>query len=136
MPKSNEFTIRMEDKPGELAKCCQALAQRGINIVAFESFAQNEQSVLHLVVDNPTTAKTVLDSLHVPYREAEVALVKLPNRPGELARAASKLGENHININYAYCGVEPGSNAELVIFGVADAQRAALLLEEVSAKAA
>jgi hypothetical protein len=136
MPKSTEFTLLLEDKPGALAKCCEALAQREINIVAFESFTQNDDGVVHLVVDNPTAARRVLDSLRVAYREAEVAVAKLPNRPGELARAASRLGENHININYAYCGLEPGTNAELVIFGVADANKATMLLEELSAKAA
>jgi hypothetical protein len=32
-------------------------------------------------------------------------------RPGELARAALRLGDANININYGYAGIDPGTNA-------------------------
>src|SRR5438128_12192265 len=106
MPTSQEFAIRMEDRPGTLGKVCRALAERGVNILAFQSFSTGKESIVRFVVDNPTTAKSVLDAQRLTYTEVEVAQVKLPNRPGELARAASRLGHANININYAYCGVE------------------------------
>jgi hypothetical protein len=53
---------------------------------------------------NTTTAKTVLDTERLTYVEAEIVQAKLPHRPGEIARVASRLGEANININYAYCG--------------------------------
>jgi len=65
-----------------------------------------------------------------------VVQVKLPHTPGELARAASKLGDANININYAYCGVEPSTNSPLVIFGVTEVGRAASILDQSVAAAA
>ncbi len=135
MPTTKEFTIRMEDRPGTLGKACRALADRGVNILAFQSFPSEGQSLVRFVVDNPTTTKTVLDTQRLSYTEAEVASIKLSHRPGELARAASRLGEANININYAYCGVEPGTNAPLLIFGVAEAARAATILDQAAAGA-
>jgi len=61
---------------------------------------------------------------------------KLTRGPGELARAASKLGDANINIHYAYCGVEPATNAPLVIFGVTEVGRAATILDQTAAAAA
>jgi hypothetical protein len=61
---------------------------------------------------------------------------KLLHGPGELARAASKLGNAHINIHYAYCGVEPATNAPLVIFGVSEVGRAATILDQTADAAA
>jgi len=90
---------------------------------------------VRIVVDNPTAAKTVLEQQHLTCTETEVAQVKLPHRPGELARAAARLGEAHLNINYAYCGVEPGSNTPLLFFGVAEATKAASILDQVAAAA-
>ena len=87
-------------------------------------------------MDNPTIAKSVLDGQKLPYTETEVAQVKFLHRPGELARAASQLGEADINIDYAYCGIDPGTSAPLLIFGVANAARAAKILEKASAAAA
>ena len=136
MPTTKEFSVRMEDQPGTLGTICRTLADRGVNILAFQSIPLEGKSLVRLVVDNPTAAKSVLDTQKLTYTEAQVAQVKLPHRPGELARAASKLGEASVNINYGYCGIEPGTNAPLLIFGVADAGRAAKILDEAAAAAA
>ena len=136
MPTSKEFAIRIEDRPGTLGKVCRALADRGVNILAFQSFPAGKESLVRFVVDNPTTAKSVLDAQRLGYTVAEVAQAKLPHRPGELARAASRLGDANININYAYCGVEAGTNVPLVFFGVAEVGRAVTILDQVAAAAA
>ena len=135
MPTTKEFSVRMKDEPGTLGKICRGLADRGVNILAFQSCQSEKEGLVHLVVDKPAEAKSVLDNQKAKYTEAEVAQVKLPHRPGELARAASKLGEAGININYGYCGVEPQTKEPLLFFGVIDAGRAAKVLEE-AAKAA
>jgi len=136
MPTTKEFAVLMEDRPGTLGKICRALADRSVNILGFQSFPIGGKSVTRFVVDNPAAAKTVLDAERLTYTEEEVARVKLPHRPGELARAASRLGEDNININYTYCGLEAGTNAALVIFGVAEAARAATILDQVAAASA
>ncbi len=137
MPTTKEFTIQMEDRPGTLGKLCRALADRGVNIVAFQSCpGEKGKSTVRLVPDNPTTTKTVLESEHTPHTETQVAQTKLPHRPGALANAAAKLGEAKININYAYAGIEPGTNAPVVIFGVAEVGQATKVLDEVAAAAA
>jgi len=65
-----------------------------------------------------------------------VARVALPHRVGELARAAERLGDAKININFAYSGMEPGKNEPILFFGVADASRAATILDQAAAAAA
>ncbi len=138
MSTTREFSLSMQDQPGTLGKICQALADRGVNILAFQSMPCpcEGKSLVRFVVDNPTTAKSVLDSQKLPYKETEVVQAKFPHRPGELARAASQLGEANINIEHAYCGIDPGTNAPLLIFGVAEAGRAAKILDKVAAAAA
>ena len=54
-----------------------------------------------LVGDNPTTAKPLPANQKLKHMETQVTQVKLPNRSGELARAASELGEADVKINYA-----------------------------------
>jgi len=68
-----------------------------------------------------------------PIREG-VAVVRLAHRPGELGRATSRLGEKHINIDYSYCGLEPGSTRALAVFGVDNLTAAATLLDELAAE--
>ncbi len=108
MPTAKEFAIRMEDRPGTLGKVLRVLADRGVNILAFQSFPTEGKALTRIVV----------------------------HRPGELARAASRLGEADININHGYCGVEPGTNVPLLIFGVAEVGRAVTILEQAASAAA
>ena len=132
MPKVKEYTVTIEDKPGALGKCFLALAQRGVNILAFQSFVEEGESLARLLVDDPAGAKAVLGGLHMIFEETEVAVVRLAHRPGELGRAASRLGEKQINIDYSYCGVEPGSTLGLIVFGVDNLTKAASLLDELA----
>ena len=136
MPTNTEFTLHLEDRPGTLAQVCRALGDRKVNVLALQATPEGGKSQVRFVVDNPTTAKTVLDGEHVSYTETQVAQVKLANRPGQLAAAAARLGEAKININYVYSGLEPGTSTPILIFGVADAGRAANMLEETAAGAA
>src|SRR6266704_288100 len=134
MPVAKEFIMLMEDRPSTLGKVCRALADREVNILALQSFPIGGKSVTRFIVDNPTTAKMVLDSEQLTYVQAEIVQAKLPHRPGEIARVASRLGE--ANINYAYCGLEPGTNTPLVFFGVTEVSKAAQVLEQAAAAAA
>ena len=136
MPKMKEFTVTIEDKPGALGKCFLALAERGINILAFQSFVEEGESLARLIVSDPAAAKAVLGDLRMIFEETEAAVIRLPHRPGELGRAAACLGDNKINVDYSYCGLEPGSAQALVVFGVDNLTKAAKALDTHAAEAA
>ncbi len=102
MPRTTELNIHLEDRPGTLGKICQSLADRGVNILAFQSSALVGKSLVRLVVDNPATAKTTIEGQSIKCSEADIAQVSRRNQPGELARAASQLGSANINIEYGY----------------------------------
>lgn len=134
MPKMKEITVTIEDKPGALGKCFLALAERGVNILAFQSYVEEGESLARLLVDDLASAKAVMGGLRMIFEETEVATIRLAHRPGELGRAASRLGEKQINIDYSYCGPEPGSTRALVAFGVDNLTRAANVLDELAAE--
>lgn len=131
MAKVKAFTVTIEDKPGALGKCFRALSERGVNILAFQSYVEEGESLTRFLVDDQAAAKTVLGSLRMNFEETDVAVGRLAHKPGELGRAASALGENGINIDYSYCGLEPGSDKVLVVFGVDNPNKAASLLDSL-----
>jgi len=136
MPTAKEFTISLEDRPGTLGRLCQALAEENINILAYQQFPHEKgKGYVRLIVDNADKAKTILDRQRCDYKETEVAQLRLTHRPGELGRAASRLGDAGININYGYCGTEPNTNATFLIFGVAEVGKAVKILEQAAAAA-
>lgn len=134
MAKAKEFTVTIEDKPGALGRCFLALAQHGVNILAFQSYVEEGESLTRFLADDVATAREVLGEKRMIFEVTDAATVRLANRPGALGRAAARLGENHINIDYSYCGQEPGSPLMLLVFGVDDLKKAAAVLDELAAE--
>lgn len=136
MPRAKEFTVTIEDKPGALGGCFLALAKRGVNILAFQSYVEEGESLTRFLVDDVEGARAVLGGQGMIFEETDVAVVRVAHRPGELGRAAARLGENKINIDYSYCGLEHGTTQEVVVFGVDNVPTAVKLLDELSCESA
>ena len=136
MPKVKEFTVTIADKPGALGAFFLALAEHGVNILAFQSYVEAGESLARFLADDMAGAKAVLSSLRMIFEETEVVVVRLPHRPGELGRAARRLGEKQINIDYSYCGLDPGSGEGLLVFGVDRLTPAATALDELAGEKA
>ena len=134
MGRMKEFTVTIEDKPGALGRCFMALAERGVNVLGFQSYVEEGESLARILVDDAPAAKGVLGGMRMIFEETEDAVARLPHRPGELGRAAARLGAEKINIDYSYCGLEPGAARMLVVFGVDNLKRAAKVLDEVEAE--
>jgi hypothetical protein len=132
MAKTKEFTVTIEDKPGALGKCFQALAARGVNILAFQSYVEERESLVRFLADDPDAARSLLGSLRMIFEEMDVAVVRVAHRPGSLGRAAARLGEGQINVDYSYSGIEPGSSKVLLVFGVDSVTKASNLLDELA----
>lgn len=131
MAKAKEFTVTIEDRPGALARCFQALGDRGVNILAFQSYVEEGESLARFLADDINAARAVLGNLRMIFEETEVAVARLPLRAGQLGRAAAVLGDNGINIDYSYFGIEPGSPLVLLVFGVDKLAKAAVLLDQL-----
>jgi hypothetical protein len=129
MGKAKEFTVAIADRPGALGKCFVALAERGVNILAYQSYVEEGESLARFVADDTAAATAVLGSLRMVFEVTEVAVARVANRPGVLGRAAALLGDNGINIDYTYCGQEPGAAVGMMVFGVDKLDKAAELLD-------
>lgn len=136
MAKSKEFTVTIEDKPGALGRCFLALAERGVNILAFQSYVEEGESLTRFLADDVAIAREVLGKMRMIFEVTDAAVIRVANRPGALGRAAARLGENHINIDYSYCGQEPGSPLAMLVFGVDDLNKASAVLDALAAEEA
>ena len=132
MARAKEFTVAIPDKPGALGKCFTALGERGVNILAFQSFVEERESLVRFLADDIATARSVLGGAHMIFEETEVAVARLENHAGALGRAAASLGEGGINIDYSYCGFDPALARAILVFGVDNLTKAAALLDQLS----
>ena len=136
MAKAKEFTVTIADKPGALGTFCSALGNHGVNILAFQSYVEEGESLARFVVDNPAGTLDVLRELRANFEQDDVAVAYLENRPGTLGRAAKCLGEHTININYSYYGSDPATGMQMLVFGVDQVTKAGRLLDELAAEGA
>jgi len=133
MSLATEFTIQMHNQPGALGEVCRALADRDVKIVGFQSNLESQgRRLVHMVTDNRTATKAVLENERLNFKETEVVQVKLPNRVGALAKASSRLADVGINIDYGYCGIEPSTNTPLLFLGVAEVGKAMKVLDQAA----
>src|SRR5256885_9105243 len=93
-----------------------------------------EHAVWRLVSEDADSARKILGQLNLPMTETEVLCLDLSNRPGALADIATLLGQNHININYAYCTSGAAGGRTTGIFKVADPKKAQHVLKDNTAK--
>lgn len=129
-----QYSVFLVNKPGVLAQVTRALADEKINIVAMTLVDSSEHGVLRFVPANGSAVKQVLSRLNLPMTETEVLVVDLSNRPGALADVATVLGENHININYAYVTSGAPGGRTTGIFKVADPAKAQKVLRSPSVR--
>ena len=129
-----QFSVFLVNKPGVLAQVTRALAEAKVNVSALTLVDSQEHGVLRFVAENPEAARLVLTKLNLPMTETDVLSMELSNRPGALADVAGLLGENHININYAYCTSGAPGGKTTGVFKVADLNKAQRVLKETGAK--
>jgi hypothetical protein len=124
-----QFSVFLVNKPGVLAQVTGALAKAKVNVVAMTLVDSQEHGVLRLVSSDVTAAREVLGKLNLPMTETEVLCLDLPNNPGSLADVATLFGQNHVNINYAYCTSGAPGGRTTGVFKVADPKKAEKLLK-------
>ena len=127
MAKITQLVIQAENKPGVLAHICSELAKVAVNITAIMA-SHDGAGGIRIVATPHATAKKVLDSLNIPYREEDAVAARLSDRPGALGKATRKMADKGINIHYAYGSIVKGEGRALVILGVSDVNKAADLV--------
>jgi hypothetical protein len=117
---ATDLTVRLEDRPGELARLGEALGGAGVNVDGFSATATGGQSEIHLLVKDAASARSALEGAGIQVTdEREALVVDAPNNPGELGKAARRLADAGVNIEVAF----PTADGRLV-FGVDDIGKA------------
>jgi hypothetical protein len=95
------FIVDLQDKPGELARVAEAIAQKGINITAFSGATAGGRGAVMLVTNDEEGTRRALADAGCQVSESELVTASLEQRPGSLAAAARKLADAGINVSGA-----------------------------------
>ncbi len=124
MHLATQLALFLDNRPGTLARVCEALAEARINIQAFSTSDTVDHSVVRLIVDDPHKALAIFENRGAMVVESDVLLVPGDNRPGSLATIAKKLAAAKVNIEYAYCATAPNSRTGLLVLRTDNSRKA------------
>jgi len=97
-----EFKVYVKDKPGELARVTEALAEHAVNIRAIASEGGHENSFLRIVTNDVATTEKAFKLAGIKYEANELLTAELMDRPGELAKIARRLARAGVNVESIY----------------------------------
>lgn len=128
MEVTTQLALFLNNRPGALARVCEALAGAGINILAFSMSDTVDHTVLRMVVSDPQRALGLFEERGALVVESEVLLIHGNNRPGSLAEIARRLSAARINIEYAYSATSPNERSGLLVMRVTNHRKALKVL--------
>ncbi len=123
-----QLSVFLANKPGTLARMCEALAEAGVDLIALTVSDTVDHAVVRIVANQPDKAMHVLGNAGLLVVESDVVLMHVPNEPGAVGKVAATLADNDVNIEYAYCTAAPGQPEGTVIIRTRDPERAVKVL--------
>jgi len=130
MEIAKQLSVFLANKPGMLADVCAELAKANVNIFALTISDTADHSVVRMVVSDTQRALAIFEERGVLVVASKVLLIENSNKPGALARIATRLAKAKINIEYAYLATSPGAKTGLLILRAHDTKRALKVLSK------
>jgi hypothetical protein len=128
---ATQLAIFLANRPGALARVCEALANAKINVHALATSDTVDHSVVRMVVSDPTKALMLLGEAGVLALETEVLMIETASEPGVLAKIAERLAEAEVNIEYAYLAGGRGAEKGLIVLRPSDVEKAQAALRDL-----
>ena len=110
-----QFDVMVQDKPGELAHIAEALAKGAVNIRGIATERGPNSPLLHVITDDDASARKAITNAGFQFKEKDIFVVSLQNKPGELARIAKKLARGGINIDSMFILAASCAQTEIAI---------------------
>jgi hypothetical protein len=121
-----EFSVKLANKSGELARMTEVLQKDGVNIRSIST--EPQAGVVRIVASDPEKARKSLSASRMEFSERNLLVAKLEDRPGELARISRELAKEGINIDAAYM-LDKSSTHVHVALAVSDENKARNVLK-------
>ena len=131
MEPATQLAVFLSNRPGALARVCDALAKADINIHALATSDTVDHSVVRMVVSDPTRALMLLGEAGVLALENDVLMIETDNHPGTLARIAERLSQAQVNIEYGYMAATINAHKGLMILRPNDVEKALQALRDL-----
>ena len=118
-----DIAVILENNPGTLANMGEILGKNGINMEGLCGIPINDDAIIHILVEDDTVARYVLESAGFKVSAVREVLVMdighVAGKPGSGGKIARKIGNVGVNIDLIYL-----AERNKLVIGVDDINRA------------
>jgi hypothetical protein len=90
------FTVELKNQPGELARLCEAMASRRVNLILCAT-THGEDGTVAFIADDEANAETALADAGIGYARRPALTIRMENQPGAGAATFRKLAAAGVN---------------------------------------
>ncbi len=119
-----QLAVFLENRPGALARVCEALAKAGVNIHALTVSDTVDHAVVRMIVSDATKALMLLGERGVLAFENDVLCIDAANELGVLGKITEALSRTEVNIEYAYFATSASSPKGIIVLRPSDVEKA------------
>lgn len=127
---AQQLSIFMENKPGQLVRVTQTLAEAGIDIRAMSLADTKDFGIVRMIVSDCIKAQACMREKGFMSTITQVMCIAMNDQPGGLEAVTQLLAQAQVNIDYLYaCITVVGKNAYIVMH-VDDEEKADAVLTQ------
>ncbi|MEM1184305.1 MAG: ACT domain-containing protein [Planctomycetota bacterium] len=101
-----EFSIYLDQRPGELAGVLDAMSAAGVDVVSLAVAEHNGRGLIRLIGEPLDAMRAVCESLMEsgvgPVVESGVLAIRIDDRPSAMRDLTTAMADRRINVRYAY----------------------------------
>jgi len=90
------YTVDLKNQPGQLARVCEAMAGRGVNVILCAT-TRGDDGTVAFIADDEASAETALADAAIGYIRRPALTIRMENQPGAGAATFRKLADAGVN---------------------------------------
>ena len=123
-----EITIVARDRIGLVADISEALAEKSVNIESVNVETAGKTAIVKIVTNEEKKAHKILSKAGFKPIDSNLAVIRMVDRPGELAKITRLLADRKINIESVFMLSKEGRETVLAL-KVSNLEKARKILE-------
>src|SRR5688572_20757681 len=122
-----DVSIRLENKPGEMARMGEALGAAGVSVEGGGGWVVDGKGYMHFLFDDGEAARKALEDVGIEVLDVREVLVQKLRQdvPGQLGKIARRMSDAGVNIEVVY-----SDHANQLILVVDDHQKGKVVSEQ------
>jgi hypothetical protein len=128
--KVKQLSLFLENKPGNLSRPVQLLAQARLNILTLCLADTQHFGILRLILRDSDQAKSLLEAQGFIVKETDILVVEVPDKPGGLAEILVAITNAGLNVEYMYGFTVKNESRALLAFRFDDPDAAGKVLAQ------